>query len=143
MGSPPVHVFFFFFEGHGGSLIHPPPPGFRVTQIPGCFIGQKEESDAYLDTLRFCTFGWFVPWQRAGGDPQSVSSTTACDSLRIGFCQVLNRGLLHLDFEVLQWSKLVEKLGYTKLDEKHAPSERLHLTCEQLQRLTSNYGRRN
>ena len=36
----------------------------------------------------------------------------ACDFLQIGRVQVLNRGLhlrgLHLDFEVLQWSKLVD-----------------------------------
>ena len=31
----------------------------------------------------------------------------ACDSLQIGRLQVLNRGL-HLDFQVLEWSKLVE-----------------------------------
>ena len=34
----------------------------------------------------------------------------ACDSLQIGRLQVLNRGR-HLDFEVLQWSKLVEVWG--------------------------------
>ena len=31
----------------------------------------------------------------------------ACDSLQISYLQVFNRGI-HLDFEVLQWSKLVE-----------------------------------
>ena len=34
----------------------------------------------------------------------------ACDSLQIGRPQVLDRGL-NLDFEVLQWSKLVEIWG--------------------------------
>ena len=36
----------------------------------------------------------------------------ACDSLQIGLPQVLNRGL-HLDFEMLQWSKSGEILWYT------------------------------
>ena len=47
----------------------------------------------------------------------------ACDSLQIGRLQVLNRGL-HLDFEVLQWSKLVEIWGTQKRDKNQPPTER-------------------
>ena len=42
-----------------------------------------------------------------------------CDSLEIGRPQVLNRDL-HLDFEVLQWSKLVEICG-TQNETKMTP----------------------
>ena len=44
----------------------------------------------------------------------------ACDSLQIDRLQVLNRGL-HLDFEVLQWLKLVETWG-TQNQTKTAPN---------------------
>ena len=43
----------------------------------------------------------------------------ACDFLQSGRPQVLNRGL-HLDFEVLQWSKLVEICG-TQNETKMTP----------------------
>ena len=49
----------------------------------------------------------------------------ACDSLQIGLPQILNRGL-HLDVEVLQWSKF-DEFGVTR--RKQPPSERLHFTC--------------
>ena len=47
--------------------------------------------------------------QIAGGN-QECFIHRVCDSFQIGRLQVLNRGL-HLDFEVLQWSKLVEIWG--------------------------------
>ena len=56
--------------------------------------------------------------QIAGGHHMSFMHR-ACDSLQIGRLQVLNRGL-HLDFEVLQWSKLVEIWG-TQNETKNNP----------------------
>ena len=41
---------------------------------------------------------------------RSILPTAACESLQIGSPRFLNRGL-HLDFEVLQLSKLVEIWG--------------------------------
>ena len=62
----------------------------------------------------------------------------ACHYLQIGRLQVLNGGL-HLDFEVLQRSRLVENWGMIhKMRQKTTPTERLHFTCGQLQLLTSN-----
>ena len=51
----------------------------------------------------------------------SVSSTAAWASLQIDRPRFLGRGL-HLDFEVLQWSKLVggKKSWYTKKNEQTA-----------------------
>ena len=56
-----------------------------------CLLSGSQQTEAYTSTLRFCIH-------------------SSGDSLQIVFCQVLNRGL-HLDFDVLQWSKLVEILG--------------------------------
>ena len=53
---------------------------------------------------------------RIAGGYQECFVHRGCDSPQIGRPQVLNRGL-HLVFEVLQWSKLVEigrNLGYPK-----------------------------
>ena len=50
---------------------------------------------------------------------QSVSSTAACDSVQVGLCQLHNRGL-HLDFDVLRWSKMVEIWG-TQNETKNSP----------------------
>ena len=57
--------------------------------------------------------------QMAGGN-QECFIHRACNSLQIGLPQVLNRGL-HLDFEVLQWSKLDEIWG-TQNETKTAPN---------------------
>ena len=75
--------------------------------------------------------------QKAGGY-QKCFILRAYDSLQIGCPQVLNRGL-HLDFEVLRRSKLVESWG-TQNEKKigKPPTERLHFTCRLLQLLTSN-----
>ena len=43
----------------------------------------------------------------------SVSSTAACDSLQIGRPPFLNRAP-HLDFGVIEWSKMIDIWGYTK-----------------------------
>ena len=65
---------------------------------------------------------------------QSVSSTnSSCDSLQIGFCQILNGGL-HLDCEALQWLKSVDIWGAQNEKKKQPPPERLYFTCGQLQR---------
>ena len=61
----------------------------------------------------------------------------AFDSLQIGRLQVLNKGL-HLDFEVLQWSKLVDIWGTQNETKKQPPTDRLHFICGQRQLLTSN-----
>ena len=49
----------------------------------------------------------------------------------------------NLDFEVLQWSKLVEIWGTQNETKIQPPTERLHFTCGQLQLLTSNNSPRN
>ena len=56
--------------------------------------------------------------QIAGGHQECFIQRT-CDSLQIDRLQVLNRGL-HLDFEVLQWSKLVE-IGRAQNETKPNP----------------------
>ena len=56
--------------------------------------------------------------QVAGGH-QMCFIHRACASLQIGRLQVLNRGL-HLELEVLQWSKLVE-IWDTQNETKNAP----------------------
>ena len=71
----------------------------------------------------------------------SVSSTAACDSLQIGRPRCLNRGL-YLDFDVIEWSKLVEIWG-TQKETKQTPTERLQFTYGQLHLITSNYSPRN
>ena len=59
-----------------------------------------------------------VGGQIAGGH-QECFIHRACDSLQIGRLQVLNRGL-HLEFEALQWLKLVEIWG-TKIETENNP----------------------
>ena len=54
----------------------------------------------------------------AGGH-QECFIHRACGSLQIGRLQVLNRGL-HLEFEALQWLKLVEIWG-TKIETENNP----------------------
>ena len=48
------------------------------------------------------------------GVTQSVSSTEFGYSLQVGLCQFLN-GDLHLDYEVLRWSKLAKGFGVLKV----------------------------
>ena len=76
------------------DLIHPLSPGFLVTIsiIDGSCLSRER---------------------------LSVSSATACELFPIGRCHVLSRGL-HLDFEVLQRSKLVEIWG-TQKETKNKP----------------------
>ena len=57
------------------------------------------------------TFGWFVPSQESGCMYQLAAlSTAACDFSSDWPSPFFKRGL-HLDFEVLQWSKLVDIWG--------------------------------
>ena len=100
-------------------LIRPLVPGFQVTLIPRCFIVTEL---AIFDTLRL-HLRLVRALQIAGGHQECVIHSRACDSLQVGRLQVLNRGV-HLDFEVLRWSKLVE-IGVHKTILKQSPTERL------------------
>ena len=50
------------------GILSTPTAGFRVTPVSTCLIG-IENSIAIL-TRCVWTFGWFMPWQRAGGNPE-------------------------------------------------------------------------
>ena len=67
----------------------------------------------------------------------SVSSTAACVSLEIGHTRVLNAGL-HLDFRVMQCSKLVEIWG-TQNGTKNDPPKRLHSFADSYYRAHHNH----
>lgn len=60
---------------------------------------------------------------------QSRSSTACCDSLQIGFRQLLNRGI-YIEVVVLQRSKF----GTRKMKLNPTPPHSLHSTCRQLMR---------
>ena len=120
------------------DFIYPPSPGFRETLIIYMFH-RNNIFQSYFDTLSL-HLRLVRALQIAGGN-QECFIHKACYSLQIGLPQVLNR-CLHLDFEVLQWSKL-DEIGVHKIQRKQPPTECLHFTCGQLQLLTSNYSQRN
>ena len=122
------------------SLIHPPSPGFRVTniytwyQVPGMFC-RNNNFRIYFDMLRL-----HVRLVRALSrvfHPQSLwfSSDWPSD------CSQQRPTPRLWDVAVVEIGR---NLGYTKWD-KNSPqlTERLHFTCGQLQLLTSNYSQRN
>ena len=91
------------------DLIQPPSPGFRVTLTYTRYMCYRNKAiPRYFDTLRL-HLQLVRVLQGAGGHPKCLISR-ACDSLQTGLYQVLSRGL-HLDFEVLQWSKIAKILG--------------------------------
>ena len=86
------------------DLIHPPSPGFQLALLSRSFIG-IEVSFSIL-TPCVCIFDWFAPGRKQMVTQKCITAA-CCDCLQVGLYQVLRRGP-HLDFEVLQWSKLVE-----------------------------------
>ena len=123
------------------DLINPTSPGFRVTTvICRCYIWTK--NPIAILTRFLCPFGWFVPCRKRMVT-QSVSSTErVVKELWFSSDWLFSRGL-YPGFWGAAVVEVGRNLGYTQGDKKHPPTECLHFTCGQLQRLTGNYSPQN
>ena len=130
-------------ERYGGDIIHSLSPGFRVTQSLDVFF-RNTKLHRYFDTLRLhlrlvrafaesrCISLLFYPQQLAILFRLAVPHfSTGAYTLTLRCCSGRN------------WSKLVEIWGIRNEIDNKSPTERLHVTCRQLQHLTSNHNPRN
>ena len=101
-------------QGHAGTQASPGP---RVSDrsnlylVPGrCFIGTEKNIYTSTRCVQNVELRLVCAYLRAAVTRKRFVTAAACVYLEIDLPQVLNRGL-HLDLEVLQWTKLVEVRG--------------------------------